>query len=514
MTKVELFETIRRDRFINGKSVRAIATEQGVHRRVVRQALRDAVPPARKRTERVPLVLTAELRAVIDQWLRADREAPRKQRHTARRVTARLRAEHGYRGAESTVRRVVAARRRELGLGKGTFVPLAHDAGAEAEVDWYEADVDFPAGRERAQFFAMRSCFSGRDFHMAFPRQTQQAFLEALIEAFAYFGGVFGKVRFDNLTAAVKRVLRGRRRVETDRFVALRSHFLFGGEFCVPGQEGAHEKGGVEGGLGRFRRNHLVPVPKAADFASLNRWLLDECARNDQRVPEGGSETIGALWEKEKGLLLALPVVEFDAAEVTAPQVDKMGRICVGTNHYSVPVRLAHLRVEARLHALRLEVRHEGRLVATHVRLQGTHGERLDLDHYLELLLDKPGALARSRPLRQARDGGRWPAEYDRLWIALKERWGDSKGTRELVKVLMLHREEHGELVHVAVGLALEYGCHDAGAISTLLRQLATGDRKVPPLEDLGPLAQYERPAPDLRSYDGLLMPVTSLEVH
>ena len=210
-------------------------------------------------------------------------------------------------------------------------MPLAHEAGAEAEVDWCEADVDFPAGRERVQFFAMRSCFSGRDFHMAFPRQTQQAFLEALCEAFAYFGGAFGKLlRFDNLTAAVKHLLRGRRRVETDRFVALRSHFLFGGEFCVPGQEGAHEKGGVEGGLGCFRRNHLVPVPKAADFGSLNRWLLDECALNDQRTPEGGSETIGALWQKEKGLLLALPAVPFDAADVTTPRVDKMGRICVG----------------------------------------------------------------------------------------------------------------------------------------------------------------------------------------
>lgn len=310
----------------------------------------------------------------------------------------------------------------------------------------------------------------------------------------------------------MKRVLRGRRRVETDRFVALRSHYPFAGEFCVVGQEGAHEKGGIEGGLGRFWRNHLVPVPKAADFASLNRWLLDECARNDQRVPEGGSETIGALWQKEKTLLRVLPAGSFDAAEVTTPQVDKMGRIRVSTNHYSVPVRLAHLRVEARLGALCLEVRHEGRLVAAHVRLQGTYGEKLDLDHYLELLLDKPGALARSRPLRQSRDEGRWPADYDRLWTALKERWGDAQGTRELVKVLMLHREEHGELVHVAVGLALEYGCCDAGAISTLLRQLVTGDRKVPPLGDLGALARYERPAPDLCSYDQLLS--ANLEVH
>lgn len=514
MTKVEQFEVIRRDRFINGKSIRAIAKEQGVHRRVVRQALDDAVPPSRKQTLRVALVLTELLQNAVDGWLRADRDAPRKQRHTARRITARLRAEHGYRGAESTVRRLVAARRRELGLGKGTFVPLARDAGAEAEVDWYEADVDFPQGRERVQFFAMRACYSGRDFHMAFPRQTQQAFLEAHLAAFTYFGGVFEILRFDNLAAAVKRVLRGRRRVETDRFVALRSHFLFKGEFCVPGKEGAHEKGGVEGGLGRFRRNHLVPVPAADDYASLNRWLLDECARNDQRTPDGKTETIGALWQHERDVLLKLPAGSFDTAEVATPRVDKMGRVCVGTNHYSVPIRLAHLRVEARLHALRLVLRHEGKVVATHVRLQGTHGEQLDLDHYLELLLDRPGALARSRPLRQARERGQWPEEYDRLWRALKERWGDAKGTRELVRVLMLHREERGDLVHVAVGLALEYGCYDAGAICTLLRQLVTGDRKVPPLTDLGALAQYERPVLGLEPYDQLLSQGASLEVH
>jgi transposase len=514
VTKVELFEVIRRDRFINGKSVRAIAEERGVHRRVVRQALNDAVPPERKRPKRVALVLTAALRAVIDQWLKADRDAPRKQRHTARRIAARLQVEHGYLGAESTVRRLVATRRRELGFGTETFVPLVHDAGQEGEVDWYEAEVDFPQGREKVQFFAMRSCYSGRDFHMAFPRQTQQAFLEAHAAAFEHFGGVFGRMRYDNLSSAVKRVLRGRRRVETDRFVALRSHYLFGGEFCIPGKQGAHEKGGVEGGLGRFRRNHLVPVPTAADYASLNRWLLDECARNDHRKPEGKPETIGTAWQREKDLLLRHPAEPFDAAEVSMPRVDKMGRICVKTNRYSVPIRLAHRTVEARLHALRLEVRHEGKVVATPERQQGKHEEQLDLDHYLELLLDRPAALAQSRPLRQARDGGRWPEDYDRLWSALKERWGDAKGTRELVTVLMLHRDERGDLVHVAVGLALEYGCYDAGAICTLLRQLVTGERKVPPLTELGALAQYDRPALGLELYDQLLPLHANMEVH
>ena len=88
------------------------------------------------------------------------------------------------------------------------------------------------------------------------------------MQAFDWFGGVFGLLRYDNLTSAVKQVLRGRRRVESDRFIALRSHYLFESQFTIPGIEGAHEKGGVEGEVGRFRRRHLVPVPEVAISAS------------------------------------------------------------------------------------------------------------------------------------------------------------------------------------------------------------------------------------------------------
>ena len=84
-----------------------------------------------------------------------------------------------------------------------------------------------PGGRRTVQFFVMRACCSGRKFHRACWRQTQQAFLEAHVAAFADFGGVFARLRYDNLGLAVKRVLRGRRREETERFIALRSHYLF-----------------------------------------------------------------------------------------------------------------------------------------------------------------------------------------------------------------------------------------------------------------------------------------------
>lgn len=246
--------------------------------------------------------------------------------------------------------------------------------------------------------------------------------------AFAYFGGVFRVVRYDNLSAAVRKVFRGRRRGETERFVLLRSHYLFASEFCQPGLQGAHEKGGVEGGGGRFRRTHLVPVPRVKDWAELNAGLLTACAADDQRRLPGRVRTIAQDWAAERVQLQPLPRVPFATAEVGTASVDSEGRVRVRTNWCSAPIRLAHRRVEVRVHARRLEIVHNGHVVAMHDRAYGRHQEQLVLDHYLELLRTNPGALSRSRPLRQAREHGRWPAEYDQLWTALKVAYGEAEG--------------------------------------------------------------------------------------
>ena len=142
---------------------------------------------------------------------------------------------------------------------------------------------------------------------MASPVETQQAFLEGHALAFDWFGGVFEEVRYDNLGSAVKKVLRGRRRVETDRFVAMRSHYLFESMFATPGIEGAHEKGGVENEVGRFRRNHLVPVPSVGSFAQLNAWMVDACERDLGRRIDGRPGTVAEQLAVERPLLRVLP---------------------------------------------------------------------------------------------------------------------------------------------------------------------------------------------------------------
>jgi transposase len=248
-SRVELFEQIRRDRRTGGSSIRELADRHHVHRRTVRQALASAVPPPRKAYPGRPRPAIDPYAQVIDGWLLADRDAPRKQRHTARRIWQRLVAEHGATLAEVTVSRYVARRRAELGLDRvEVSVPQAHPPGAEAEVDFAEFCAQVAGTLIKLWMFVMRLSCSGRAFHVAFATQAQEAFLEGHVTAFEMTGGVpFRQIRYDNLSPAVAKVLAGRNRTETTRWLAFRAFYGFEAFYCLPGPEGAHEKAGSRG---------------------------------------------------------------------------------------------------------------------------------------------------------------------------------------------------------------------------------------------------------------------------
>ena len=534
-SRVELFAAIRRDARVEGLSIRALADRHQVHRRTVRQALASAVPPARKTPVRTSRRLDP-YKCAIDDMLRVDLDAPRKQRHTARRVLARLVDEHGANELSySTVRDYVARRRAESAAESGAllkegFVPQTHEPGGEAEVDFADLWVVLRGVKTKVFLFTLRLSYSGKAVHRAFATQGQEAFLEGHVHAFTQLGGVpVDKIRYDNLKSAVSRVLFGRSREESARWVAFRSHYGFDAFYCRPGLEGAHEKGGVEGEGGRFRRNHCVPMPVVDSLAQLNELLAAADAADDHRRIDNRTRTVGHDWTFEKETLQPLPAEPFPTWLTLSPRVDRYARISVRQCRYSVPAALIGRRVRVQLSASQLVAYDGRREVARHERVRVRGGQSLNLDHYLEILLRKPGALPGSTALAQARSAGVFTAEHEALWATARKQHGDSAGTRILIEVLLLHRRMNHAAVLAGITAALSVDSVSPDVIAVEARKATQRSGEQPtqvqatqPGQRTRPVVSlterrlehqaqvpgvdcHQRPLPDVAAYDQLL---------
>lgn len=499
---MELFEQIRREYEHGGGTIRGIAKKLGIHRRMVREAVLSAVPVDRKTPVRERPKLES-VKAFVEAILEADRRAPRKQRHTAHRIWCRIRTEMPEAEVgESTIRGYVRERKMELRLlSQEVFIPQSYSWGKEAQVDWYEAYADIGGERQKTYVFCMRSMASGGAFHCAFPHASQQAFLEAHERAFAYFGGVFQTLRYDNLRSAVRRILRGHQREETTRFIAFRSHWDFESEFCTPAE--GHEKGGVEGEGGYYRRNHMVPVPQVASWEELDVLLLGSSKEDEQRIIGERMQTVGAGMSLEQEHLKELKE-GFDLAAVHFPHVNTSGCVKVLTNFYSVPLPVG-LEVQAKVHSTYVEIWHQGECVARHERCFNRQQKVLNLEHYLDALMKKPGAFAGSTALEQWRAQGRWPASFDHFWEGFKQRRGKQDGTRTMIDVLLLGRQHGYPRLKEALEKALDLSCFDAEAVRLLLNTDPAGKRAAGEAVEIGALRAYDRPQPTTREYDQLL---------
>jgi len=407
----------------------------------------------------------------------------------------------------------------EAGSAAGVTIVQQHPPGGEAEVDFGEFEAAVAGVSVRLWLFVMRLSSSGRAFAHAYAHQAQEAFFDGHVRGFAAFGGVPGRIRYDNLKPAVVRVLRGRDRVESERFTALRSAYGYDAFFCEPGEAGAHEKGGVEGEVGRFRRAHLVPVPAVESLAALNGHLAGCCAADDDRVIGGRRQTVGAAFTAEAAALGPLPGEPFDAATLLAVTADAKARVCVRQAWYSVPASLARRKLTVRLHAEHLEVARPGSdaIVAVHTRSLHKHTQTLQLDHYLEILARKPGALPGSAALAQARSAGVFTGLHDEFWARARRDRGDGDGTRALIEVLWLHRRMPAAAVAAGLKAALRVGSTDPAVVAIEARRSADGHGDDPAsqqrrLAKVITLPGADRPAPTLDGYDQLLNrdPVTA----
>lgn len=465
MLKVEEYGYIRAAHRVYGKKIREIARDTGHSRNTVKKALKGEHSVYTPR-EYQPYPVLAPYLQIIDKWLEEDKKRPKKQRHTAVRIYHRLQYEHDYKGGESTVRRYVRNARIRLGVTiPDVFIPLDPQLGQEAEVDWGTCYAVIGGEYVKLKLFCMRSKGSGKHFVQCFPCERQQAMFAGHIEAFSFFGGVFPVLIYDNLTTAVDKVLHGKDRKLHESFEKFCAYYSFTPRFCNPGQ--GHEKGGVEGLVGYARRNYMVPVPEAETLEKLNEDLLEQCLLYGSHHMAGSEKSVDELYEQEKQHLLALPQLPFSNLDVCSGKVNKYSTVICDKNRYSVPTRYFGLKIRLVLYVDRIDIFHGGRKITSHLRLYGNNKWQLNPLHYLELISRRPFSFDAARPIRQWRK--QWPQCFEDLLERFRDKQGQTKGTKDFIKVLMLLKKHDKIDVIDAVKIAIAANISSSGAVEHII---------------------------------------------
>lgn len=318
---MENWAEIRRRVLADGLSGRAACREYNIHWKTLRKILDNAEPPGYRRTKPKRPSILDPLLPVVHQILEDDKTAPKKQRHTAKRIFDRLRAEHDYQGGLTIVKDAVRAWRLSTAE---VFVPLAHPPG-EAQADFGHAEVILDGQVTKVAVFVMTMPYSDAVFACTFPRECTEAFLEGHVRAFAFFGGVPRRISYDNSRIAVDRITGTRDRKLTDEFLRLKSHHLFEDHFCLVRRP--NEKGHVETLVGFARRNFLVPVPVAhGGLEGLNGRLEADC-RADLTRRLRGKPAAKAELTAEEHAAMPPPAEAFLAARVERPGADSLSLV-------------------------------------------------------------------------------------------------------------------------------------------------------------------------------------------
>ncbi|WP_426265505.1 IS21 family transposase [Sphingomonas sp. PWP1-2] len=457
MFGVESYAAVRRFVFVEGHSRREAARVFGLNRETVAKMCRFSLPPGYTRKEPAAKPKLGPLLPVIDAILEADRTAPVKQRHTAKRIFERLRDEHGFAGGYTVVKdhvRLCRARGRE------TFVPLAHPPG-HAQVDFGEAVGVIGGVRQKIHFLCMDLPQSDACFVKAYPRETTEAFLDGHVSAFAFFGGVPLSILYDNTTIAVVKILGDGRRERTRAFTELCSHYLFRDRFARPAK--GNDKGKVEGLVKFSRANFMVPVPHAASFDNLNIMLEERCRARQRDHAGRHAETIGERLVVDRAALRPLPAVPLEPCEKRSGRVSSMALVRYRANDYSVPTAYGFQDVVVKGFVAEVVILCGGKEIARHQRCYGEGVFVADPLHYLALIETKPGALDQAAALQ----GWALPDVFQHLRHLLEARMGN-RGKREFIQVLRLLEALPLDVVTGAVTHAIQIGAVGFDAIKLI----------------------------------------------
>lgn len=495
LIKMVEIERIRYAHFREGSSIRELARTLHHSRATIRRALEDSGPWTYRRTRRRPAPVMDAVGPLIEAWLTADERVHRKQRHTARRIYQRLRDEHGFAGGESTIRAYVRSHRRAS--LRGVTIPLAHDPGAEAQVDFGAARVRIAGVETVVALFCARLAHSTRDVVRAYPTENRAAWLDGHVSAFETWGGAPATIWYDN-PSGLGSFRRGTFHPAPE-FVALQSAYRFRAHHCTPGA--GHEKGLVEGLVGYARRTYLVPVPSVGSLDELNAFLARVTAAEERRRRAGQSETVGVRFAAERPLLAPLPARPFLPCTRHPVRASGQALVAFESSRYSVPVRHAGAVLWLRAYATSIEIWTATTSVARHPRARMKGSLTTDFWHYLPALARKPGAFANAIPVRQAV----FPIEAQAILEALEAAHPDDRrrAHREFLAVCAAGADVEPVRWRAACATALARGEPSAAGVRAALAgtlRLSGFPIELPPR-----LAEVAVAAADVDQYSRLL---------
>ncbi|MGZ6321295.1 MAG: IS21 family transposase [Ktedonobacterales bacterium] len=449
----------------------------------------------------------------IRQWLDENEWLQRwkpKQQWTARRMWLELQRQSIPAG-ESTVRQLVRRERQQRQQERrAAYVPLAFGPGERAEFDFGEVAIETPGQLRTLPFLVGRLRFSGAMFLEVFPTQRQEAFLLGQQHAFEFWGGVPRSAVYDNLKAAVARILEGHVRSEHERFLHFRSVYRF--EALFANVRSGWEKGSVENLVGYARRTYLVPIPQVERLealSALNAVLRERCLDDQQRTLAGQTASIAERLAVERAYLGPLPAQAPEVGVVRDVVVRSTGQVRFEANVYSVPIQYAYHRLVLKADPFQVRLYAGDTLVATHQRSYAKGEVIEDWRHYVRVLLEKPFALPFASAVRQALQQGDLPAEWEQFRQDLVARRRD--GNREFARILELATTHPLAEVDAAVHVAAEHPDWTADTVRQLLGWRMDPAAQAAPLDAVRyPAYQLTLPTPDMERYNRLL----EVEVH
>ena len=455
---MEIYLRVRRAHFHDGMSGRAIARDFGISRDSVAKMLAYSEPPGYQRSAPIKRPKLDGFTDQIDQWLTDDKKRSRKQRHTARRIFDRLRAECSFTGGYTIVKDYVRLKKRG---SKEMFVPLSHPPG-HAQADFGEALVVIGGVEQKAYFFALDLPHSDACYVRAYRAANTEAWLDGHVHAFGFFGAVPQSILYDNDRCLVARIMPDKTRKRTQRFSAMLSHYVIDDRYGRPGK--GNDKGKVEGLVGYARRNFMVPMPRFASWDAFNDYLEEQCVQRQGDILRSHKTSIGERLEADLSAMQALPAAPFEACDLQSGQVTSTSVVRYRGNDYSVPVAYGHREVWIKGFVDRIVIGCAAEVIANHPRSYDTGDMVFNPVHYLSLIERKIMAFDQAAPLQ----GWELPDAFKTIQRLLEARQGKA-GKREYVQVLRLLERFEMEVLHRALKDALRMGAVSFDAIKHLV---------------------------------------------